>query len=412
MVNILPFRGFRPAPELVQKIAAVPYDVVDNQEAKEMVKDNPYSFLHIEKSEIDVDSYSDPHDEKIYAKGAENLHRFFQQGYLIQDKAPCFYVYSQQLGNHKQFGLVAGASVLEYQKGIIKKHEKTRADKELDRIKHVDALNANTGPVFLTYKNTKEIDTIIEKISKESPVYDFATPDTVHHTFWVVSHKEQIEKLLQEFSRVPFMYIADGHHRSAAASKVCDIRKEKNPLHNGEEQYNYFLSVIFPDNQMQIMAYNRVVKTLNGFTSESFLKKIQEKFDIAPVQSPAPDQPHSFGMFLSGQWYCLKCRPEFLQENDVVERLDVSILQNHVLAPLLGIHDPRKDEKISFVGGIRGTKALEDAVKKQKEGVAFALYPVSIQELIDIADAGKMMPPKSTWFEPKLRSGIITKALI
>ncbi|NUM34375.1 MAG: DUF1015 domain-containing protein [Candidatus Brocadiae bacterium] len=412
MVNIIPFRGFRPCPELVQKIAAVPYDVVDNQEAKDMVKDNPHSFLHIEKSEIDVDSYEDAHDEKIYAKGVENLRRFFKEGFLIQDKTPCFYVYSQKLGEHKQYGLVAGASVLEYQKEIIKKHEKTRADKELDRIKHVDALNANTGPVFLTYKSVPQIDRIIEEVCNQKPVYDFSTPDTVHHTFWLINNKECIEKLCQEFAKIPFMYIADGHHRSAAASKVCEIRQAKNPLHNGEEQYNYFLSVIFPDNQLNVMAYNRVVKTLNGFSAKSFIEKLKEKFDIQPASSPSPTQANTFGMFIENQWYSLRFHKALLQGADVVDKLDVSILQNHVLDPLLGIKDPRKDERISFFGGIRGTKVLEDAVKKQKEGVAFALYPVSVQQLIDISDAGRIMPPKSTWFEPKLRSGVITKALI
>lgn len=412
MVDIIPFRGFRPPAELVSKVAAVPYDVVSDAEAKEITHPNEHSFLHVEKSEVDVEFYSDAHDAKIYAKGAENLRRFFKEGWLQRDNSPSFYVYSQRLGKHRQFGIVAGASIPEYQNEIIKKHEKTRADKEQDRIHHVDALNANTGPVFLTYKHRKSIDEIVEKVCQQKPCYDFTTDDTVQHTFWVIAEPEVTQKIRQEFSQVEALYIADGHHRAAAASKVSEMRKAKNPLHTGEEQYNYFLTVIFPDNQMQIMAYNRVVKTLNGLSHEDFLKKLEEKFEVELATDGNPKAVHEIGMFLGGKWYCLKVKPAFLQKDDVVERLDVSILQNLVLSPLLSIEDPRKDQRISFVGGIRGIKALEDGVKKEKDGVAFSLYPVSIADLMAISDASRMMPPKSTWFEPKLRSGVIVKALV
>ena len=412
MANIVPFPGVRPKQELAAKIAAVPYDVIERAEATEIAKQNPYTFLRIEKSEVDVDPAVSGYDASVYQKAADNLREYVEKGWMIQDDAPCFYVYAQTMGKHHQIGLVAGASVAEYQNNIIKKHEFTRKDKEDDRTNHVCKLHANTGPVFLTYKQKDSIDAIISEICKGIPCYDFTSKeDEVRHTFWVVQDKETIEKIQNEFAKVDCLYIADGHHRSAAATRVCEIRKKDNPLHTGKEPYNFFLTVIFPDNQMQIMAYNRFVHCLNGMTSEEFLAKVKEKFVVEATTESKPKQLHEITMFLDKQWYILKVKDELLQNQDVVNQLDVSILQNNILSPLLGIEDPRTDERISFVGGIHDTPALEKAVLDHGQGVAFALYPVSIAELMAISDAGKIMPPKSTWFEPKLKSGMIVKPL-
>lgn len=413
MAVIKPFRGLRPKKELAEKVASPPYDVLSSEEAREMAKDNPYSFLHINKPEIDLPPETDLYDETVYQKGRENLDRFIKEGILIQDEKPMFYVYRQIMGNHSQIGLVAGASVEEYEKGLIKKHELTRADKEEDRVKHVNTLNAQTGPVFLTYKAKPEIDTLINKIIKDEPEYDFTADDGIRHTFWLVDKDEDIQKLQDLFKELDCLYVADGHHRSAAAMRVKQMRQAQNPNHTGEEEYNYFLTVIFPHDQMYIMDYNRVVKDLNGLSKEEFLKKVEEKFEVKKLGSTAekPKKKHEFVMYLDGEWYQLKAKPGTFNKNDPVEQLDVSILMNNLLVPILGIGDPRKDKRIDFVGGIRGLEELKRRVDSGDWKVAFGLYPTSIEDLMAIADAGKIMPPKSTWFEPKLRSGLVIHKL-
>ena len=413
MAKIKPFRGVRPKPELAEKVASPPYDVLNTEEARAMAKDNPYSFLHINKPEIDLPAGTDLYDDAVYAKGKENLDRFIKEGILIQDEKPCFYVYRQIMGDHVQIGLVAGASVEDYEKGIIKKHELTRADKEEDRVKHVNTLNAQTGPVFLTYKADNEIDALIDKIVQRQPVYDFTADDGIRHTFWIVDDENEIRQLEDLFARLDYLYVADGHHRSAAATRVKQMRQKENPNHTGEEEYNYFLTVIFPHNQMYIMDYNRVVKDLNGLSKDEFLQKVAEKFEIEKIGPSAqkPAKKHEFVMYLDGEWYKLTAKPGTFNAEDPVEQLDVSILMNNLLVPILGIGDPRKDKRIDFVGGIRGLEELKRRVDSGEMQVAFALYPTSIEDLMAIADAGKIMPPKSTWFEPKLRSGLVIHLL-
>ena len=412
MVDIAPFTGFRPPKDLVEKLASVPYDVIDSDEARQMAAGNAYSFLHVVKPEIDLDPEIDLYDDKVYAQGAENLRKFVAAKWLVRDATPCFYLYAQRMGNHRQIGLVAGASVLEYQQDIIKKHEHTRADKEADRTRHVATLNANTGPVFLTYRQQPEIDQIVEQICAQPPQYDFTTADAVQHTFWMASAPETIASLRTAFTKVPLLYVADGHHRSASAVRVGEMRKLSNPLHVGDEAYNYFLSVIFPHNQMQIMAYNRVITDLGGMNAATILARIEEKFVVAASTTPLPSCRHEFTMYLADCWYKLQARPEILNAADVVASLDASILQKHVLAPLFGITNPRTDNRIRFVGGIKGSEALVQGVKKAGQGLAFALYPVAIEDLMAVANAGEVMPPKSTWFEPKLRSGLVVKPLL
>ena len=413
MSIIKPFKGLRPRKDMAAKVASPPYDVLNSKEAREMAKDNPYSFLHVVKPEIDLPEGTDLYSEQVYRKGAENLKKLIDEGVLVQDATPCFYVYRQIMGNHIQTGLVAGASVEEYQQGLIKKHELTRADKEEDRVKHVDHLNAQTGPVFLTYKARPEIDAIIDKISADEPENDFTTEDGIRHTLWVVSDEKDIKAFREEFKKLDALYVADGHHRSAAAARVKEMRQKNNPNHTGEEEYNYFLTVIFPHNQMYIMDYNRVVKDLNGLSRQDFLNRVGEKFTVHKLGANAekPKEKHHFLMYLDGVWYELIAKDGIFDPNDPVDRLDVSILMNNLLAPVLGIGDPRKDKRIDFVGGIRGLEELKRRVDSGEMAVAFALFPTSIEDLMAIADAGKIMPPKSTWFEPKLRSGLVTHLL-
>ncbi len=413
MAIIKPFKGLRPRKELAAKVAAPPYDVLSSEEARALAKNNPYSFLHINKPEIDLPPGTDLYDESVYQKGKENLQRFIKEGILIQDEKPMFYIYRQIMGNHQQIGLVAGASVEEYEKNLIKKHELTRADKEEDRVKHVNTLNAQTGPVFLTYKAQPEIDALIDQIIQNQPEYDFTAEDGIRHTFWLVENDEDIKRLQELFKKLDCLYVADGHHRSAAAMRVKQMRQAQNPDHTGEEEYNYFLTVIFPHNQMYIMDYNRVVKDLNGLSKDEFLQKVAEKFEIEKLGATTekPSQKHEFRMYLDGEWYRLTAKPGTFDTNDPVAQLDVSILMENLLVPILGIGDPRKDKRIDFVGGIRGLEELKRRVDSGEMKVAFALYPTSIEDLMAIADAGKIMPPKSTWFEPKLRSGLVVHLL-
>ncbi|RMF61460.1 MAG: DUF1015 domain-containing protein [Calditrichaeota bacterium] len=412
MAIVRPFRGLRPQKELADKVAAPPYDVLSSEEAREIAKDNPYSFLHVNKPEIDLDPSIDLYDERVYQKGAENLKKLISDGILFQDEEPRYYIYKQVMGSHQQVGIVGCASVEEYEKDIIKKHELTRPDKEDDRVKHILYQNAQVGPVFLTYHASPAIDAIVEKIMEDEPEYDFRDELNVQHTLWVVRDVELIREIQNQFSSIPFLYVADGHHRSAAAMRVKQMKQKENPSHTGEEEYNFFLTVIFPHNQMQILDYNRVVKDLNGLSEEEFLNRLKEHFEVEPHQGQyKPTKAHNFGMYLNGRWYKLTARQEMIDESDPVKRLDVSILQENVLAPILGIADPRKDKRIDFVGGIRGLGELEKRVNSGNWAVAFALYPTSIEDLMAIADAGKIMPPKSTWFEPKLRTGLVVHLL-
>ena len=414
MATIRPFKGLRPVKEKVSKIASPPYDVLSSKEAREIVKNNPISFLRIVKPEVDLPEDINLYDERVYRKARENLEHFIKQGLLIQDDVPSLYIYQQIMGNHIQTGIVACASVDEYEAGIIKKHENTREEKEIDRSKHIDTLNAQAGPVFLTYRNSSNfrIDEIIAKIAQRLPVYDFSSEDGVKHRFWIVNSPQDIEDIQNAFSNIPALYIADGHHRSAAAARVRGWRKEKNPNHTGKEEYNYFLSVIFPDNQMMIMDYNRVVKDLNGFSADEFIQNIRKNFLVEEIlERYKPDSAHKFGMYLEGKWYKITAKDEIIDKNEPVKALDVYILQEYLLDPILGIKNPRKDKRISFVGGIRGIEALEKMVDTEGYTVAFAMYPTDIESLMKVADANKVMPPKSTWFEPKLRSGIVIHLL-
>ncbi|HBG44836.1 MAG TPA: DUF1015 domain-containing protein [Firmicutes bacterium] len=415
MSKIIPFRGLRPAADLVTKVASLPYDVMDTEEARKMVEGNPKSFLHVTRSEVDLDPNIDPYNMQVYEKARQTLDQFIKDGIMIQDPKPCFYVYKQKMGNHVQVGLVAGASVDEYQAGTIKKHELTRADKELDRTNHVNITGAQTGPVFLTYRAVTAINHIMEKVMEQKPVYDFVAEDGIGHTLYVVNDDNTIKAIENEFAKLNVLYIADGHHRSASASAVRELRKKENPNHTGNENYNYFLAVIFPHDMMQIMDYNRVVKDLNGLSTEEFLKRAGQVFTIERLpQGSAPAKPtqrHHFGMYLQGSWYRITAKPGTFDEKDPVAALDVSILQENLLSPVLAIGNPRTDKRINFVGGIRGMKELEKRVDQDGYAVAFAFYPTAIEELMAIADAGKIMPPKSTWFEPKLRDAMVVHKL-
>ncbi len=411
MSYIKPFAGLRPKRDLVDRVASPPYDVLNSSEARKLAADNPYSFLHVVKPEVDLDPSVDLYDDSVYAKGAENLRRFMAEGVLIQDDQPCLYLYRQTMGEHVQTGIVACTSVEEYESGLIKKHELTRTDKEKDRIRHIEAQNAQSGPVFLTYRARPEITDMVRELQASQAEYDFVAPDGVGHTLWVVSDPQKLEALVDAFARVDALYVADGHHRSAAATAVCRSRRESNEGHTGKEEYNFFLSVIFPDDEMQILAYNRVVKDLSGRSPEEFLAALSDAFIVESDGKAEPSQPHRFGMYLGGRWYGLQARPGSFDETDPVASLDASILQENLLSPLLGIENPRTDHRIDFVGGIRGTKELERRCDEEGWAVAFSLYPTSIEQLLSVADAGRIMPPKSTWFEPKLRSGVVVHLL-
>jgi uncharacterized protein (DUF1015 family) len=411
MVRIKPFRGVRPAGNMAEKVASFPYDVLNSQEARELASDNPYSFLRVVKPEITLDPSIDLYDDRVYQAGKENLEKLIKEGALVQDDEDHLYVYRQTMGNHVQTGLVGCASADDYMADRIKKHELTRAAKEQDRTRHVYTTNANAGPVFLTYKAVNEIDSVIERVTEGEPEYDFVSDDGIGHIFWVIREQETISKLESLFAEMNTVYVADGHHRSASGAKVRDWRRKDNPGHTGEEEYNFFLAVYFPHNQLAIMPYNRVVKDLNDLTKEQVLEKIALSFNVEKNGEKEPVYPTNICMYLDGQWYTLTAKEGTYPKDDPVHSLDVSILQEKLLTPVLGIGDPRTDDRIDFIGGIRGTKELERLVDSGKFAVAFSMYPTSIEQLIDIADAGKTMPPKSTWFEPKLRSGLIVHML-
>lgn len=411
MARIEAFRAWRPKQEHAEAVASPPYDVLSSDEARELAATNPLTFLHVNKPEIDLPPGTDVYSDAVYAKGVENLRRLMNDGILIREETPALYLYRQQMGDHIQTGLVAGASIEEYEADLIKKHEFTRPVKEDDRTRHIDELNANTGPVFLTYRAREEIDALVEKLTDAEPTYEFSADDGIRHTLWVVDAPDDRDSLIDAFKNVPELYVADGHHRSAAATRIYNMRKAANAAHSGEEAYNYFLTVIFPHDQMMILDYNRVVRDLNGLENDAFITKVKDSFDVDPAEDAKPTQRQSFGMYLDGRWYALKAKAGSFPADDPVRGLDVAILQDNLLHPVLGIGDPRKDERIDFVGGIRGMTELERLVDEGKAKVAFALYPTSITQLFDVADAGNVMPPKSTWFEPKLRSGLIIRPL-
>lgn len=416
MKLIKPFRGLRPTRELAVKVASHPYDVLNREEALALAKDNPYSFLHINKPEIDVDTSIDLHDQAVYDKGKENLDRFIEEGVLQQDSEEKLYVYKQVMGDHEQVGLVAVASVEAYEKNLIKKHEFTRPEKEDDRVAHMEALGAQVGPVFLTYKSDGEVDALIAKVTESTPEYEFDAEDGTHHVFWVIEDVTLSANIEAAFGDIDSLYVADGHHRSAAASRVKNLYQKRNPNHSGDESYNFFLVVLFPHNQMQILDYNRVVKDLQGADPAAFLEKLKANFEVQQLdlQTAKPGAAKEFALYMDKCWYRLTPKQTLLasiDDDDPVKSLDVSILQDSIFTPLLDIVDQRTDKRVDFVGGIRGLKELEKRVDSGDWQAAFALYPTSIESLMAIADANEVMPPKSTWFEPKLKSGLVVHIL-
>ena len=408
MSHLNPFRAYRPRPDLAAKVAAVPYDVVNTREARELAEGNPYSFLHVGRPEIDLPDGTDIHADEVYAKGVSNLKKLIDEGTLIHEDVPCLYVYQQRMGDHIQAGLVGLCSVEEYETGAIKRHEFTRQDKEDDRTRHVTEQAANAEPVFLAYRAVPYIDRLVDDVRKGEPAYDVITPDGIGHTVWVIRAEALIHELVNLFNGVPALYIADGHHRTAAAIRYGQACRKATPNRTGDEPFESFMAVVFPHDQLKIMDYNRVVKDLNGLTPEAFITKVKEKFEVAIATHRSPQSPTTFGMYLGGTWYELKAKAGTFPSADPVLGLDVSILQQNLLAPMLGIQDPRTDTRIDFVGGIRGMDELE---RRVEEGcaVAFSLYPTSLTQLMSVADAGEVMPPKSTWFEPKLRSGLLVR---
>ncbi|MBO5332895.1 MAG: DUF1015 domain-containing protein [Clostridia bacterium] len=412
MAILKPFKAVRPKDEYASQVGALPYDVMNSEEAREMVKDKPYSFLHVDKAEVDLPQGIDIYSAEVYEKAKENLEALSANGICKQDEKPMLYIYRQIMNGREQTGIVGCTAVDDYINNVIKKHEFTRADKEADRIRHVDTLDANTGPIFLTHRENKTVSDITENWKNtHTPVYDFVSDDGVAQTVWVIDDDAVIDTLVKEFAEIPYLYIADGHHRCASAVRVGERRRGEGE-YDKDAEFNFFLSVIFPCDQLKIMDYNRVMADLNGNTSEEFIVKMGEKFVVEEAdESPyAPKERHTFGMYLDNKWYKVTAKPEFINENDPVECLDVSILQNNLITPILNITDPRTDKRIDFVGGIRGLGELE---RRCAEGMklAFAMYPTSLNELMDIADAGKVMPPKSTWFEPKLLSGLFIHKL-
>ena len=411
MAIIKAFKAFRPTKELASKIAALPYDVMNSEEAREMVEGNKYSFLHVDRAEINFSKDINVYDKIVYDKAREVLDNMIEEGLYIQDEKTCMYIYRQTMKGKSQTGLVICASIDDYINNIIKKHEYTRRDKELDRINHVDYCDANTGPIFLTYKNRYEISNIMDKWTHNEPLYDFISEDGNGHTVWIINNDKDIEELTILFNKVDSLYIADGHHRTKSAVEVGLKRRMKNPDYTGEEEFNYFLAIAYPDNQLEVLDYNRTVKDLNGLNEEEFLKAIEEKFTINVSDKPVkPERKHIFGMYMDNTWYELEAKKGTFNEDEPMERLDVSILQNNILAPILGIDDPTKSDRIQFIGGIRGLKELEKRANKDMK-VSFAMFATTIDDIMSIADRGMIMPPKSTWFEPKPRSGLFIHKL-
>ena len=414
MAIIKPFKGVRPPKNLVEQVASRPYDVLNSDEARKEAEGNEKSLYYIIKPEINFPVGTDEHEPMVYDKAAENFQLWQDRGWLVQDKKECYYVYAQTMNGKTQYGLCVGAYVDDYMTGKIKKHELTRRDKEEDRMKHVRINNANVEPVFFAYPHIDEIDAIVAKTVANAPEYDFVAPDGFGHHFWVIDDAATIARITEIFAQFPAMYIADGHHRSAAAALVGDEKRKQNPNHVGDEEYNYFLAVCFPDNQLNIIDYNRVVKDLNGLSDEEFLKALEANFDVKEMGEEIykPNALHNFSLYLSGKWYSLTAKEGTYNDNDPIGVLDVTISSNLILDEILGIKDLRSDKRIDFVGGIRGLGELKKRVDSGEMKVALALYPVSMKQLIDIADTGNIMPPKTTWFEPKLRSGLVIHKLV
>lgn len=405
-MNIKAFNAARAKPDLAAKVASVPYDVVDTSEAKALAANNPYSFLHVSRAEIDMPATVDPYSDQVYARGRDNLRRFLHEGTLVREAAPSLYLYRQTMGTHVQRGIVTCCATADYESHVIKTHEKTRQDKEDDRTRHIRTLNAQSGPVFLVYRDTPAIDRLVTQTEQTPPLFDITSPDGISHAGWIFPDPDA---LVKAFAAVPAAYIADGHHRAAAATRVARERRTANPNHTGNEEYNWFLGVLFPASQVQILPYNRLVTDLHGLTAPALLKAISGTFTVTPATTPTPATPGSACMYLAGSWYTLSwtlpagASPE--------ERLDVTVLQNRLLAPILGITDPRTSKRIEFVGGIRGTAELVRRVDNGNGAVAFSMHPTTVNQMLDIADAGGIMPPKSTWFEPKLRDGLFVHTL-
>lgn len=411
---VRPFKAVRPSKEKADKVAALPYDVMNSEEARDMVKDNPYSFLHVDKAEIDLPREVDQYDDQVYAKAKANIDKFLAEGTFIRDDKPKFYIYRLIMGEVSETGIVGAASIDDYMEDRIKKHEFTREAKERDRIRHVDVTNSNTGPIFLTYPEKADLSALVAQWTAKTPEYDFTAEDGVQHTVWVVDEDAAIATIQKAFEEIPALYIADGHHRAASAVKVGKMRRDAKPDYNGEEEFNYFLSVIFPSNQLKILDYNRIVKDLNGLTEEEFLNKVGEKFIVEEYKGEGqvrPEAKHTFGLYLPGRWFKLTAKPEILHDEDTLKSLDVSVMADHVIDPILDIKDQRTSERIDFVGGIRGLAELERRVAEDGFAAAISFYPTSIDDLMKIADSGRVMPPKSTWFEPKLRSGLFIHEL-
>lgn len=411
MAVIKPFFSIRPSVEKADKIAALPYDVYNREEAKAVVEKNPLSFLKIDRAETQFDDSVDTYDERVYRKAHDMLWEMVEQGDFVREEKRCYYIYELTMDGRTQTGITACASIDDYANGVIKKHENTRAEKEADRINHVNICNAQTGPIFLAYRSRAEINAVVDRVKQQSPVYDFTAEDGVGHRVWIIDGDDDIAVIEKAFAEIGEIYIADGHHRAASAVRVGFLRREEHPEYTGEEEFNYFLSVLFPDDQLMIMDYNRAVKDLNGMKEEEFLEKVKELFEVEEItgKDRRPKEKGEFSMFLADRWYSCRVRKED-QTQDPVRGLDVSLLQELLLEPVLGIRDPKTDSRIDFIGGIRGLKELERRVHTDC-AVAFAMYPTSIGELFDVADAGLLMPPKSTWFEPKLRSGLFIHEL-
>lgn len=409
MAKITPFKGLRPKPELASKVATLPYDVVNVEEAR-AYKDNPYHFYHVTRSEIDLPAGVDVHTQQVYDKAKENLDQMVADGVMFQDNEPCYYIYELVMDGRSQTGLICGSSLEDYNNGIVKKHEFTRPEKELDRINHIKTTRAQTGIVFLAYNDNDDVNTIIENWKKDhKPTYDFTAEDGIKHTLWVVDEYPKVASITRIFDeQIPATYIADGHHRAASAAKVAHEMAENGLSISGDESFNYFITCVFPESQLKILDYNRVVKDLHGMSSADFINSLKNDFEVSEPMTTAyrPAKPHEFGMYIDGKWYKLTVKPGTFS-NDPIGILDVSILQNNVLSKLLNINDPRTDKRVDFVGGIRGLGELEKRVNSGDMAAAFSCYPVSLKQLFDIADSGNVMPPKSTWFEPKLRDGLV-----
>ncbi|MCX6113529.1 MAG: DUF1015 family protein [Proteobacteria bacterium] len=412
MSTIRPFKAIRPKKEYSEKVASKPYDVLSSDEARVEAMDNDYSFLHVVKSEIDLPKNVDHYDIKVYEKARDNFNSMVNKGILFQDEKPMLYIYSQTMNGRTQYGIMGCASVEEYEKNIIKKHELTRKDKEDDRCRHVEITNANTGVVFLTYRDNDGVNNSVSTwIKNNKPEYSFIAPDGIKHEVWPIYDEKVVAQIVGFFKEIPTLYIADGHHRSASAYRVGAKKRDENSKHRGDEEYNFFLATYFPASHLMIMDYNRLVKDLNGMNTDQFMTAVTRNFDVTQTNNPKPTSPATFGMYMDGKWYTLKAKKGSYPEKDPIKSLDVAILQNNLLHPVLGIGDPRTDNRIDFVGGIRGTKELEKRVNSGECKIAFSMYPTTVAQLMNVADAGLIMPPKSTWFEPKLRDGLIVHKL-